>query len=198
MADSGSYFHGLHPLTVHATLDGLAGLKAVWAFMAGSPYVYPDKWAPHSATLYTSGSFTLGLDTSLGRTGTSRVINAVFGSGQNSLTSSAVTIGDGEPWVLRHHPLGCGTAWQQSHVFLFKDFHWPGAEAGPAWPEPPQSWTPWGDPALAGLPRPQPLGCDPLEAWLPPCVHGPVEEGSVLGWGFPLGAPSAAMPKRTG
>ena len=39
MADSGSYFHGLHPLTVHATLDGLAGLKSVSAFIAGSPYV---------------------------------------------------------------------------------------------------------------------------------------------------------------
>ncbi len=77
--DSDTYFHGYSPLTIRWALHAHAGLKGIWAFMAGSPLNYPEKWEPYRAVLNTAGNYSMGIDTSLGRTGASRVLHAFFG-----------------------------------------------------------------------------------------------------------------------
>jgi hypothetical protein len=191
--DSPNYFHGYSPLTIRWALDAHAGLKSVWAFMAGSPLVYPDKWEPYRAVLHSPGSFTLGISTALGKTGASRVMHAFFGEGEQD---GAVTLGDEQPWELSTHPPGCGTAWKPASLAMWGGFAWPGTEAGNPWPEPPGLWAPWGDPGLSGLPRPQPRSTDPLEKLIPPPLAMSVEEAGILGWVAPLGVPSASLPKR--
>lgn len=191
--DSDSYFHGYSPLTIRWALDAHAGLKAIWAFMAGSPFTYPDKWEPYRAVLNTAGNYTMGINTSLGRTGASRVIHAFFGDGEQD---SAVTIGDEQPWELGSHPPGCGTGWKPALLAMWAGSPWPGEEAGTPWPEAPGQWAMWGDPSLSGLPRPQPRSTDPLERVVPPPLALAVEESGILGWAAPLGVPSASLPKR--
>lgn len=191
--DSDSYFHGYSPLTIRWALDAHAGLKAIWAFMAGSPFTYPDKWEPYRAVLNSAGNYTMGINTSLGRTGASRVIHAFFGDGEQD---SAVTIGDEQPWELGSHPPGCGTAWKPALLAMWAGSAWPGEEAGTPWPEAPGQWATWGDPSLSGLPRPQPRSTDPLERVVPPPLALGVEESGILGWAAPLGVPSASLPKR--
>lgn len=191
--DSGSYFHGYSPLTIRWALDAHAGLKSVWAFMAGSPFNYPDKWQPYQAVLNSTGNFSLGISTSLGRTGTSRVLQAFFDQG---LSDGAVTIGDDQPWELNSHPPGCGHAWKPNLLNLAADLSWPGTPAGTPWPQPPDQWISWGDPSLNGLPRPAPFSNDPLEKIIAPPILLPVEEGGILGWIAPLGMPSATLPRK--
>lgn len=195
---SDSYLHGYQPLTIHWALDAHAGLKAVWAFMAGSKLVYPDKWSPALPTLYTSNQFTLGISTSLGRTSTSRVLSAVFGDDNLAGDDQSVLIGEDLPWGLTTHAPGCGHSWRTPTADLWHDFEWPGESTGAAWPEPQGHFTRWGDPALAGLPRPENLSHDPLDRVVPVPLQMAVEEGGVLGWAYPLGMPGATMPKRNG
>ena len=193
--DSAGYFHGYSPLTIRWALDAHAGLKSVWAFMAGSPFVYPEKWEPYTAVMHSPGSFTLGISTGLGKTGASRVIHAFFGEGEQG---GAVTIGDEQPWELNTHPPGCGSHWKPASLAMWGGFHWPGADGGTPWPDAPGVWPPWGDPGLSGLPRPQPRSTDPLEKVVPPTLAMAVEEAGVLGWFAPLGVPAASLPKRMG
>ena len=191
---TGYYGHNLSPLAVHKSLDALAGLKAVWADMAGSPYLHPETWQPHAPTLYTSGNFTLGISTAMGKTGASRVIQAFFGS---EPLNNGITVGEDQTWSLHFSPQGSGSQWARDYFPLFSDFDWPGQSAGEAWPVPPDRWPAWGDPNLGGYPRPQQYGDDPLEAIFPVSLQAPLEEGGVLGWTHPLGVPAATMPKRT-
>jgi len=191
--DSASYFHGYSPLTIRWALDAHAGLKGIWAFMAGSPLLYPDKWEPYRGVLNAPGQFTLGINTNLGKTGASRVISAYFGEAE---LSDGVTIGDEQAWELGTHPPGCGSPWKPQVMPMWVGLRWPGADPSTPWPDAPGQWVPWGDPGLAGLPRPQPRSTDPLEKLLPPPLAMPVEEAGILGWMAPLGVPSAGLPKR--
>ena len=191
---TGIYAHGYQPLTVHWALDAHAGLKAIWAFMAGSKLVYSDKWSPRAATLYTSGDFTLGISTHLGRTSTSRVLSAVFG--EDFQNDAGIMLGEEERWGLETHPRGVGHPWRPPALPLWKDFEWTGERAGTDWKVAEDSWTCWGDPALSGLPRPQKLSSDPLEVAIPMPQQAPVEEGGILGWAYPLGVPAASQPRK--
>jgi len=190
---TGSYVHGFHPLVLHYALDAMAGLKGVWAEMCGSRYIYPDKWSPNAPTLYTSGNFTLGINTALGKTGASRVIQAFFG---NLEAPTDVMVGEEQPWSLAFSPPGSGSLWASGYFPLFDDFPWPGEGAGEPWPKAPDQWAPWGDPTLGGYPRPVPWGSDPLESAVPASMIAPLEEGGILGWTHPLGVPAATMPKK--
>lgn len=198
MFDSPNYFHGYSPLTIRWALDAHCGLKAVWAFMAGSPLIYPEKWEPYRAVLHSPGSFTLGISTTLGKTSTSRVMNAYFGEADQG--GGAITIGDEQPWELNTHPPGCGTIWRPASLFMWggDSFAWPGADPSTPWPDGPGLFAAWGDPGLSGLPRPAPRSTDPLEKVIPPPLAMGVEESGLLGWVAPLGVPSATLPKRMG
>jgi hypothetical protein len=191
---SAGYLHGYTPLELHRTLDAHAGLKAVWAATAGSMLAYPTSWQPNAPTLYTSGNFTLGISTAMSKTGAGRVIHAFFGSGGQDLGTH---VGEEGSWVMTCAPVGAGGAWAAESLPLFTSHPWGGEEPTQPWERPAVALA-WGDPSFCGLPRPQKVSEDPLEQWLPPPWQGPVEEGGIFGWGFPLGVPAATMPKRPG
>lgn len=191
---TGSYGHSYTPLCIHQSLDATAGLRGIWAGACGSPLRYSDKWEPMSPTLYTSGNFTLGLDTSSSRSGAGKIIHMFFGKEGSEKT--AMTIGDDRPWTQSPHPPGCGAAYATRGLPEWERFGWAGAELGEPWSRP-LRFEAWGDPNLTGLPRPQRFGVDPLEAWLPPTLAAPLEEGGAFGWAAPLGMPAAALPRRS-
>lgn len=191
---TGSYVHGYTPLELHRALDALAALKAVWSETAGSRLIFSYRWQPHQPTLYTSGNFTLGINTALSKTGAGRVIHAFFGGPSQD---RAATVGDEQPWKFGSHPSGCGGAWAAFGLPLFQNFDWPGEEAGQPWLQPRQVVA-WGDPTLCGLPRPDMVTSDPLEELIPVPLLSPLEEGGIFGWAYPLGAPAATMPRKNG